>query len=299
MKDRLFFSIIIPTYNRAPFIERTLRSALDQSYSDFEIIIVDDGSTDNTEEVVRSLQNEKIRYFKIRNSERGAARNYGMDQASGDYVTFLDSDDLLYGHYLTNANETLRKFKFPPFFHLAYEIRNEKNKLLYRIDRLRSDDTKFITRGNPLSALGVFIRKDVIEKMRFNEDRDLAGSEDWEFWLRIIANYGIKTDNRISACLVHHDDRSVMNFDEERLYKRKELALKYAFEDPMVQELYAGSYKMIDAYADGYISLHLALAGNNSKSISYLRRSFVHYPFIIFSRRFVAILKHLVINTFH
>ncbi|MEI6488263.1 MAG: glycosyltransferase [Bacteroidota bacterium] len=296
MNKNLFFSIVIPTYNRASFIKSTIDSVLNQVYQNFEIIIVDDGSTDNTEEVIRTIPSEKIRYFKVENSERAAARNFGILQSNGEYLTFLDSDDILFPDYLQNANNSILKYKRCPFFHLGYEIRNYKGKILYQFNKIKSEDLDFIVKGNPLSCMGVFIRRDVSEKFKFNEDRELSGSEDWELWLRIIANFGIKTDNRISACLIQHDDRSVLKFDELQLFKRKELALKYAFEDKAVQNLYGKQYQKIDSFADGYISLHLALAGHNTKSLKYLFKSIKNYPLSIFSKRFLAIFKHIVLN---
>jgi glycosyltransferase involved in cell wall biosynthesis len=299
MQNKLFFSIIIPTYNRASLIEKTIRSVLTQSYTHFEIIIVDDGSTDNTEELVKNINHPSITYYKIKNAERGAARNYGCSKATGKYITFLDSDDLVYSNYLSNAVESIEKYKSPPFLHLAYEIKNEKGRSLYKIDKLQSDDISIITKGNPLSCIGIFLRKDAAEKFRFNEDRELSGSEDWELWLRVIANYGIKTDNRISACLMHHNDRSVFQFDEKKLFTRKELALKYAFMDEAVIRHFGKNYKKIDSYADSYISLHLALSKNNKKSLKYLLQSFRNYPPSILSRRTIAIFKHLFLNKFN
>lgn len=296
MKDNLLISIIIPTYNRESFITKTIDSVLKQSDPDFEVLIVDDGSSDNTEETVKKIKDSRIRYYKIPNGERGHARNYGTNLASGNYVTFLDSDDLLYPDYLSNAKAAIKKFQQPPFFHQAYEIKDEKGKVLYSVNNLKPDDVFIITKGNPLSCMGVFIRKDISEKFKFNEDRELAGSEDWELWLRIIANCGIKTDNKISACLFHHDQRSVLQFDETRLFTRKELALKYAFKDPRVREIFGKQYKKIDAYADSYISLHLALAGNNKKSIKYLLQAFGNYPLSFFSKRTIAIFKHILLN---
>jgi glycosyltransferase involved in cell wall biosynthesis len=87
-------SVIIPTYNRAHLVGRAILSVLQQTYRDFEIIVVDDSSADNTEEVVKSFDDERIRYFK-RNKNRGgaAARNTGVKLAQGKFIAFLDSDD--------------------------------------------------------------------------------------------------------------------------------------------------------------------------------------------------------------
>ena len=102
MENKILFSIIIPTYNRASLIKETINSVLLQDYPNFEIIIVDDGSTDDTENIVKSIEDSRINYHKKTNAERGAARNFGIKLAKGEYITFLDSDDILYVNHLTN-----------------------------------------------------------------------------------------------------------------------------------------------------------------------------------------------------
>ena len=87
-------SIIVPTYNRENVIERALRSILRQTYSAYEVIVVDDGSTDGTESVVTGLQDARIRYIALQENQGVAhARNVGIQEAKYDYVAFLDSDD--------------------------------------------------------------------------------------------------------------------------------------------------------------------------------------------------------------
>lgn len=293
-----FFSIIIPTYNRASFILKTIHSVLNQTFQNFEIIVVDDGSTDNTEDIIRDISSEKIRYFKIKNSERGYARNYGMMNSKGDYVTFLDSDDLLFSDYFSNANESIQRYSKPPFLHLAYQVVNPDDNVLLKIDCLKSDDINFLIKGNSLSCTGCFLRNDVAQTLRFNEDRDLSGSEDWELWFRVLANHGIKTDNRISAKIINHSSRSVLLSlgNEEKLVLRKELALKYAFRDKCVQAKYGKHFKKIDAFGDSYIALHLALTGNSRRSMYYLIKSLKAHPQIIFSKRFLVILKYILLK---
>lgn len=88
-----FISVIIPTYNRAHILERSIKSILAQTFDDFELIIVDDGSTDNTRNVVESMCDIRIRYFYQENRGVSAARNAGAELAQGAYITFLDSDD--------------------------------------------------------------------------------------------------------------------------------------------------------------------------------------------------------------
>jgi glycosyltransferase involved in cell wall biosynthesis len=88
-----FFSVIIPTYNRAHLLPRAIKSVIAQTFTSFELIIVDDGSTDQTENVVRQFADNRIRYITQENKGRCAARNAGIAVAVADYITFLDSDD--------------------------------------------------------------------------------------------------------------------------------------------------------------------------------------------------------------
>lgn len=98
-----FFSIIIPTYNRANAIHLPIDSILSQTFDDWELIIVDDGSTDNTREVVASYDDTRIKYVYQQNAERSAARNRGIDETTGDWICFQDSDD----EYLPNHLKTI------------------------------------------------------------------------------------------------------------------------------------------------------------------------------------------------
>src|SRR5687767_12485413 len=105
----LFFSIIIPVYNRSHLLGETIDTVLAQSYSHFEIILVDDGSTENVKELLcQKYSNElKLKYFHKEKEERGAARNYGLKQATGDYAVFFDSDDFMKPHYLETLNKII------------------------------------------------------------------------------------------------------------------------------------------------------------------------------------------------
>ncbi|HYG51518.1 MAG TPA: hypothetical protein VD905_11480, partial [Flavobacteriales bacterium] len=124
-------------------------------------------------------------------------------------------------------------------------------------------------------------------------------SEDWELWFRVLANYGIKTDNRISARMFNHNDRSVMAEAQQiKLVQRKELALKYAFEDEAVKRNFGKWYKTIDAFGESYIALHLVLIGNNKLGIKHLKKFVRGYPMGIFTRRFLVIVKCIIFNLF-
>src|SRR6476660_9734655 len=121
-QKNIFFSVVVPTYNRADLITKTLQSLLNQQYTNYEIIVVDDGSTDNTEEVVKSLDNQRIIYVKKNNAERAAARNYGAAMAKGEYINFFDSDDLAYPNHMSEAIRIIKQHQKPEWFHLSYAV---------------------------------------------------------------------------------------------------------------------------------------------------------------------------------
>lgn len=185
-------SVIIPAYNASATIVATLESVLKQSFEGFEIIVVDDGSTDDTADVVKSLQDHRIRYIYQENAERAAARNRGIVEARGQYLAFLDADDLWMDQKL---EKQLFVFKDNPSVSLVY------SDLIY-FDALTGEDIiqygqKLfkLYRGSVLPQLlkvcfiqspTPLIKRTVLEKMEWF-DPSLPPTEDWDLWLRIAA----------------------------------------------------------------------------------------------------------------
>ena len=102
-------SVIIPTYNRAHLIKRSAESVLNQTYTNLELIIVDDGSTDDTEEVVKTLNDNRVTYIKQPNQGACAARNNGIDHAKGEFIAFQDSDDVWHEDKLEKQIKCLKE----------------------------------------------------------------------------------------------------------------------------------------------------------------------------------------------
>lgn len=103
-----FFSVVIPVYNRATALATALASVRAQSFPDFEIVVVDDGSKDDPRAVVEALNDPRIRFIRQANAGGGAARNTGIDQAQGDFVAFLDSDDVFLPYHLEQMHALLK-----------------------------------------------------------------------------------------------------------------------------------------------------------------------------------------------
>lgn len=104
------FSVVIPTFNREASILHTLRSCFEQTCDDFEIVVVDDGSSDNTLQLLSEISDKRLRYVSQENAGPAAARNHGMREATGRYIAFLDSDDLWYPEFLEAAGKMIDEY---------------------------------------------------------------------------------------------------------------------------------------------------------------------------------------------
>lgn len=292
----ILFSVIIPTYNRAYFITKTIESVLNQTCSSFELIIVDDGSSDSTEKVVGGIKDKRIKYHKKNNAERGAARNFGVSKAKGDYITFLDSDDLLYPKYLEEANLFIETNNEINIFHQLFEVRNNSDKLIQSADYSNSNVFKsLITKGNFMACQGMFLKIDFAKSNLFIEDRNLAGSEDYELWLRISTTTNIVINPVVTSALIDHSERSVVKFNIDSLIKRKELMLHYLFSNNLINKKLLKFKSILKTGAYSYISLHIALSNQRKKiALKYLFKAIKQSPMFIFKRRFFAIIKHLI-----
>jgi glycosyltransferase involved in cell wall biosynthesis len=294
MTNKVLFSIIVPTYNRAALIGYTIQSLLDQSYDNFEIIIVDDGSTDNTEEIIKNHYQSKVKYYKIKNSERAYARNYGVSRSTGDYINFFDSDDIALPNHLAEASTAIEVLN-PEVFHLNYALKNA-NKLIYNNNNNYPEANHILLKGNNLSCNGVFLRRDVILQNKFNENRALSASEDWELWLRLSARFKIHLIPVITSYIINHDERSVLDFNEIKQISRTNELIKSLQEDDIFCQKFPSASVKIKAHMLSYISLHAALAKKKKTSLYYLKRAIKTNWRELFTRRFLGILKTLTIQ---
>jgi len=299
MQPDLFFSIVIPTYNRAHLIEKTIYTVLDQSYKNFELLVIDDGSTDNTNEVVKRIieknPDQKINYYYKENAERGAARNYGTRLCKGQYITFLDSDDLFYKDHLENAVKTLQEHQFPELLHIRFEFKNLDGTGIQHIPLIKSSINKMIISGNFMGCHSVFLKDSIAKNNLFVEDRSLAGFEDWELWLRLASAYEFHYSNKVSSCLVNHDNRSVLMTDKTLLINRLNALLHYVLSNKAVTDYYNSDISKFKCSGYSYVSLHLALTKKyRGAALRFLFKSIITWPGFIFKKRFFAILKHLI-----
>jgi len=187
------YSVIIPTHNRAHFIENAAYSVLKQTYKQFELLVIDDGSDDETRQVVESIHDHRIKYVRIPHRGVSFARNTGIHLSAGRYIAFLDSDDEWAESKLERTEEYTIKYPQIPVFHTD-EIWYKKGKLLNQKKKHRRP-SGFIYR-NCLSLCCIGMSTAVVKKNLFYEtgyfDTKLPACEDYEFWLRVCSRYEVK-----------------------------------------------------------------------------------------------------------
>lgn len=209
-------SVIIPTYNRSEQVMKALNSVLSQNYDNFEVLVCDDGSIDDTEEKIRSIKDKRIRYLKQENRGPGAARNLGLKNSKGDLIAFLDSDDIWLSNHLESCTEF---FDIYPEASMVYT----QNEIIFGKDsRRKQAHYKYKKREIPnlekkerfrlyeglifehylescISATPcTVVKKNVFDEIgRFNED--LSSGQDYEMWLRVSNRYRIGIVRKITV----------------------------------------------------------------------------------------------------
>jgi glycosyltransferase involved in cell wall biosynthesis len=300
MNQRPVFSVVIPTYNREDLILKTLNTVFAQTYPHYEILVVDNCSTDNTEQVLEPyISSRKIRFFKHdRNYERAKSRNTGMENATGDFVTFLDSDDLMYPNNLRDAADYVFSNSDIRFFHNLYELVDLEGNVLYRYRFPALDNPiRAIAEGNFLSCIGIFIHQDIYQRYRFDTTSLLTGSEDWEFWLRVIADYRLGRVEKINSGIVRHGGRTVNTINLEQLRERIDYIITKLSNDPHLCSVYKKHLKRLAANSCIYMATVANSAGQHGDALRLLREALTKdFIAAMSSINFIAALRAAILR---
>jgi glycosyltransferase involved in cell wall biosynthesis len=222
------FSVIMPAYNAGGTVESSIRSVLRQSRQDFELIVVDDGSTDDTGRKVEAFGDGRIRLLRRPNGGPAAARNEGIAEARGDYVSMLDSDDMWMPRYLEAMAAALAA---APRAGLAFtdawvfddtsrRIRTSTAMAYWRPSNALPENQKsllLLLLERNFIFTSATVRRSVIDAVGGYDER-LWYAEDYELWVRIVAagNYAVAT-NEVLA--IHRDRRGSLTSDTGGLYR--------------------------------------------------------------------------------
>jgi len=228
---------IIPTYNRAEYILQAIKSIQNQSVHVKEIIVVDDGSTDNTKEL---LKNENITYIYQKNSGVSSARNHGIKEAKYEWLAFLDSDDLWHKDKIKEHISLHVSFpELKASFTDELWIRN--GKIINKKKYLKKEEPTFLNslRTCKIGASTFFVHKNIFEEIGLF-DEELKICEDYDLWLRILKDYQIKLINKelITKQAGHNNQLSFITplIDSYRL-KALNKHLKSVYKNEVLKEI--------------------------------------------------------------
>ena len=289
-----FFSVIIPTYNRSGLLKNLLELFMQQSFQDYEIIVVDDGSTDNSEEVVKSFADKRLSYFKKDNGGVSSARNFGITKAKGKYINFFDSDDIVYPNHLAEAYTFFNSQPSSKVLIFDYDWGDADKKKSVLISNHYKNPNKAIRFQNYISTNGIFIEKDLAKKHRFIEG--LSISEDWQYWIRLSVLTKFAVVNISTSYIVEHKARGINKISLASIIDQKELFISSLKNDPTISALEDFNLDSIISHFDSFVALNAALVGEKKTSIRYFHRSILLYFPSLFSRRSLAIIKHLLFS---
>lgn len=235
-------SVIIPTYNRKAYVQEAIDSVLVQTYTDYEIIVIDDGSTDGTGAALQARYGDKIHYVWQQNQGESVARNKGLEMARGEFIAFLDSDDLWLPEKLNKQVAYLTAHpKVDLLFGRAQLIDQHGQPMGKSIGRAaKSFDKKILYFWNPIGGPSTtLIRQTALDKAG-NFDANIKFGEDWDLWFRVAAENNVVPLDEVLTCIRRHRDGQAhypsADKNAERLADRLKMLTKAFVRDNVSEE---------------------------------------------------------------
>lgn len=214
-------SIIVPTYNRGNFIQEMIESVISQTYDNWELIIVDDGSTDNTAEIITPYISKKIHYYSLEHTGRSFARNFGISKSTGEFIAYLDSDDVFLPTKIEKQVKWLIEHSDDAMVYTsALQINDfgEYFPALY-LAECSGDIYKKVAMFLPVTITlpSVLIRKEVQDKIG-DFDEELDRFEDTDMWRRVSRDYKIHALMEPLLKVRTHQDNRLESLNPEKVF---------------------------------------------------------------------------------
>ena len=221
--DTVKVSVVIPTLNRREFLKEAIDSVLDQTFQDFKLIVVDDGSTDDTNGLVKDYKNTKIKYICQDTEGPASARNMGIKISKGTYIAFLDSDDTWEKDKLEIQVSAMDNNPECLFSHTE-EIWYKKGKRINPKEKHKKHHGEVFEQSVKLCAISmstVMVKRELFDRIGLF-DENMKACEDYDFWLRVTARFPVLlVDKELTVKQAGHDDQvsqSVKCLDKYRIY---------------------------------------------------------------------------------
>ncbi len=279
-----FISICIFTYNRDNYIKETIESALAQSYTNFEIVVVNDGSTDNTEKIVKSINNQKIRYFEKEHTNAPDTRNRVLKEAKGEFILWLGDDDLLHEDILKIYVNTFNEYPDVDICYCKLLAFNENHGIIRPFTYVewynRQDElAAFLLTGQPIPDGSSIVRKKIYDDIGgFNVEFNRA--QDYEFYSRVFITkkYNVKYVDMFLMKYRIHDKNITLNLSGkiDYRYENKIISNLIAFNDIKIFfPAFDWQNDKINSLSEAYYSIGLKYFnyGDSWNSMFYLSNS--------------------------
>lgn len=261
-ENKFLISVIIPAYNSEKYLADTLHSVLCQNFEQVEVVVVDDGSKDNTRQIVERLQKEdkRIRYFYQDNKGVSVARNLGLENAEGTFITFLDSDDALEPLFLETMYNYIHSVS-GDLFYCGYYYRTQgtiTGKVPENFETI-GDPLVYVLKGEMLASISsLCIRRSFLQEIGLRFSQGCSYGEDMEFFYKLLYRIDPKRRIAIKAYLNNYNIRSNSLSQRENLWYSKVRCLWDINAKKRVYD-YLCTHKHIDA------SLYITLAAERMK----------------------------------
>jgi glycosyltransferase involved in cell wall biosynthesis len=238
-----FFSIIIPLYNKEIFIENTLKSVFLQTFNNFEVIIVNDGSTDKSEEIILKFEDKRIKYFYQKNQGASETRNLGIEKSTSNYIAFLDADDLWLPNHLETLKNLIESYPNAGIYASRYQLvfKNSTvsvpnfNGIDVGYKGVVSDYFFSSYNYSIATSSSIAVPKQIFNKIGMFKPY-ISSGQDTDMWLRIALEYPVIIGNEITASYLVFIDESlsktnilkkeIKRFDEYLEYEKTNKSLK-------------------------------------------------------------------------
>ena len=277
-----FFSIIIPTFNRSTLLPESIQTVIDQRFTNWECIVVDDGSTDNTANVVNEFvqKDSRLIYIYQDNAERSAARNNGIKRAKGKYICFLDSDDLYLPDHLADMHDRIIKKGLPVALVIGGVVR-EKDGIRTIVpfespESFKNNICFFLFSSESVIPARVAIHIEILKTHSF--DPNLRVGEDVALWVKIASFYPVFAFPEANVVYKIHEDNTT-NI-KKNPYQEQLKTLRVIFSDKKIRSLVPKRLrtKKISKCYQG-ISFYFELNHLYLNAFPYLLKSVIIYPY--------------------
>ena len=211
--DKPVVSVIMPAYNAALYISEAIESVINQTFRNWELIIINDGSTDATEKIVLDFEkkDKRIKYLFQENGKQGKARNLGIAHSIGKYIAFLDADDLwIYNKLAIQVTYLIANTEIDLIFSQGYSL-SQDNPINFDVivkPIWTIQDLPLFIEKNQIPILSVVVKKDSLNSVsNFNEDLNIQYGEDYYLWLKLLYNNNTfcSINNRLFYYRIHRD----------------------------------------------------------------------------------------------